>query len=205
MQISLAFNHFGKGLVQRMPRCRFGFFHVLNNDYTHWIMYAIGGTAHPTIISQGNRFIAPPDPTAKMVTFTFSSPRPIFTKHSSFRYPNMCNVQLYRICGHYLFIPLFGLKQITNRNNVVGEEWKNWIWRSENDVFLNGAYFVESGHPLDEKRFKKDFIKSKPGTYVRRLTRFAGQRRCIIGKSCQMYYYLYLYVYFVLQHFIQFK
>lgn len=67
MQISLAFNHFGKGLVQRMPRCRFGFFHVLNNDYTHWIMYAIGGTSHPTIISQGNRFIAPPNPTAKMV------------------------------------------------------------------------------------------------------------------------------------------
>ena len=72
MQITLAFNHFGKGLVQRMPRCRFGFFHVLNNDYTHWLMYAIGGTAHPTIISQGNRFIAPPNPIAKMVIFIFN-------------------------------------------------------------------------------------------------------------------------------------
>ncbi|CAK8536806.1 unnamed protein product [Lathyrus sativus] len=65
MQVTLAFNHFGKRLIQRMPRCRYGFIHVLNNDYTHWEMYAIGGTQHPTIISEGNRFIAPNNPNAK--------------------------------------------------------------------------------------------------------------------------------------------
>jgi pectate lyase len=53
--------------VQRMPRCRWGFVHVVNNDYTHWLMYAIGGSQHPTIISEGNRFIAPPDLAAKEV------------------------------------------------------------------------------------------------------------------------------------------
>nr|QNI23761.1 AP2/ERF transcription factor [Camptotheca acuminata] len=52
MQITVAFNHFGQGLTQRMPRCRWGFVHVVNNDYTHWLMYAIGGSSHPTIISQ---------------------------------------------------------------------------------------------------------------------------------------------------------
>lgn len=57
MQITLAFNHFGKRMVQRMPRCRFGYVHVVNNDYTHWNMYAIGGSKNPTIISQGNRYI----------------------------------------------------------------------------------------------------------------------------------------------------
>ena len=67
MQVTVAFNHFGRGLVQRMPRCRWGFFHVVNNDYTHWLMYAIGGSQHPTIISQGNRFIAPPNVAAKEV------------------------------------------------------------------------------------------------------------------------------------------
>ncbi|CAN1295413.1 Probable pectate lyase 5 [Linum perenne] len=61
MQVTIAFNHFGEGLVQRMPRCRHGYFHVVNNDYTHWIMYAIGGSASPTINSQGNRFLAPND------------------------------------------------------------------------------------------------------------------------------------------------
>ncbi|KAL1563120.1 putative pectate lyase P59 [Salvia divinorum] len=67
MQITVAFNHFGKRLVQRMPRCRFGYIHVVNNDYTHWLMYAIGGSSHPTVISQGNRYIAD-HPFAKQVT-----------------------------------------------------------------------------------------------------------------------------------------
>ncbi|XP_039042705.1 probable pectate lyase 19 [Hibiscus syriacus] len=68
MQVTVTFNHFGKELIQRMPRCRWGFFHVVNNDYTHWKMYAIGGSKHPTIISQGNRFVAPDDSKAKEVT-----------------------------------------------------------------------------------------------------------------------------------------
>lgn len=68
MQITVAFNHFGKGLIQRMPRCRWGFFHVVNNDYTHWLMYAIGGSSGPTIISEGNRYVAPEDEKAKEVT-----------------------------------------------------------------------------------------------------------------------------------------
>ncbi|CAI0627190.1 unnamed protein product [Linum tenue] len=56
MQVTVAFNHFGEGLIQRMPR--HGYFHVVNNDYTHWLKYAIGGSAAPTINSQGNRFLA---------------------------------------------------------------------------------------------------------------------------------------------------
>lgn len=67
MQVTVAFNHFGQGLVQRMPRVRWGFAHVVNNDYTHWLLYAIGGSMHPTILSQGNRFIAPFDPYSKEV------------------------------------------------------------------------------------------------------------------------------------------
>ncbi|KAJ0742372.1 putative pectate lyase [Helianthus annuus] len=68
MQVTIAYNHFGEGLVQRMPRCRHGHFHVVNNDYTHWEMYAIGGSADPTINSQGNRYLAPNNPNAKEVT-----------------------------------------------------------------------------------------------------------------------------------------
>lgn len=68
MQITVAFNRFGEALVQRMPRCRFGYFHVVNNDYTTWGEYAVGGSSHPTINSQGNRYVAPPNPNAKEVT-----------------------------------------------------------------------------------------------------------------------------------------
>jgi hypothetical protein len=48
-------------------RCRLGYFHVVNNDYTHWEMYAIGGSANPTINSQGNRFVAPDNRFSKEV------------------------------------------------------------------------------------------------------------------------------------------
>ncbi|XP_022850203.1 probable pectate lyase 12 [Olea europaea var. sylvestris] len=68
MQVTIAFNHFGKKLIQRMPRCRKGYIHVVNNDFTQWEMYAIGGSGNPTINSQGNRYIAPFDRNAKEVT-----------------------------------------------------------------------------------------------------------------------------------------
>lgn len=68
MQVTIAFNHFGEKLVQRMPRCRRGYIHVVNNDFTRWEMYAIGGSGNPTINSQGNRYTAPYDRNAKEVT-----------------------------------------------------------------------------------------------------------------------------------------
>ena len=41
---------------------------MLNNDYTHWQMYAIGGNQNPIIFSQGNRLITRDDNNAKAVT-----------------------------------------------------------------------------------------------------------------------------------------
>ncbi|KAK4791049.1 hypothetical protein SAY86_031462 [Trapa natans] len=138
MQITVAFNHFGKGLVQRMPRCRWGFIHVVNNDYTHWLMYAIGGSQHPTIISQGNRFIAPPNKASK---------------------------------------------EVTKRDYAPESVWKSWNWRSDGDLLLNGAFFVQSGSPYTRMN-KKDVIKAKPGSFVPRLTRFSGAVDCVRNKPC---------------------
>lgn len=59
MHVTVAFNRFEQTCTQRMPRCRFGFFQVVNNDYNKWGMYAVGGSANPTILSQGNRYLAP--------------------------------------------------------------------------------------------------------------------------------------------------
>ncbi|KAL6839399.1 hypothetical protein ACP4OV_030669 [Aristida adscensionis] len=139
MQITVAFNHFGRGLVQRMPRCRWGFFHVVNNDYTHWLMYAIGGSKNPTIISQGNRYIAPPNLAAKEVTKHLDAPE---------------------------------------------SEWKNWVWHSEDDLFMEGAYFTVTGGDITREFNKKDLVKPKPASYVTRLTRFAGSIPCRAGKAC---------------------
>jgi pectate lyase len=139
MQITVAFNHFGKGLVQRMPRCRFGFFHVVNNDYTHWQMYAIGGNRDPTIISQGNRFIAPDDGNAK---------------------------------------------EVTKREYAPYSEYKDWVWKSQGDVMMNGAFFNESGGQNERRYGQMDFIPAKNGKYVGKLTQFAGTLGCRVGKPC---------------------
>lgn len=138
MQITVAFNHFGQGLVQRMPRCRWGFFHIVNNDYTHWLMYAIGGSKNPTILSQGNRFIAPPNRNAK---------------------------------------------EVTKRDYASESEWKNWLWRSEGDLMMNGAFFTPSGNPKQNLDFP-DLIGPKPGTYANWITRFSGSLNCFEKKPC---------------------
>ncbi|KAG8383111.1 hypothetical protein BUALT_Bualt05G0150800 [Buddleja alternifolia] len=142
MQVTVAFNRFGKGLIQRMPRCRWGFFHVVNNDYSHWQLYAIGGSAHPTIISQGNRFRASNQP---------------YTK------------------------------EVTKRDYATKDEWMKWQWRSEGDLFQNGAFFTESGPPLAHAKSPltgNNLIKFKPGSFAGRLTRSAGSLRCHAGSLC---------------------
>ncbi|XP_057810886.1 pectate lyase-like [Salvia miltiorrhiza] len=142
MQVTVAFNRFGIGLIQRMPRARWGFVHVVNNDYSHWELYAIGGSAHPTIISQGNRFRA-----------------------SNYRYT----------------------KEVTKRDYAQESEWMKWQWRSEGDLFTNGAYFRESGPPLKHTKNPltgENLIKYKPGSFVGRLTRSSGALRCRNGHYC---------------------
>jgi pectate lyase len=139
MQITVAFNHFGKDLVQRMPRCRYGFFHVVNNDYTHWRMYAIGGNMNPTIISQGNRFRALDD----------------------IRY-----------------------KEVTKRESEDYSDYKNWVWKSQDDVFLNGAFFNQSGGQNERIFDRLDFISAKSGQHVKILTQFSGALNCRVGKRC---------------------
>ncbi|XP_071695389.1 pectate lyase 1-like [Rutidosis leptorrhynchoides] len=80
MQATVAFNHFAEGCGQRMPRCRFGFFQVVNNNYEKWGTYAIGGSSNPTILSQGNRFVAPDDPAKKHVCIRADAPEPEYMK-----------------------------------------------------------------------------------------------------------------------------
>ncbi|KAL3742194.1 hypothetical protein ACJRO7_017646 [Eucalyptus globulus] len=68
MRVTVVFNRFGSGLIERMPRVRFGYAHVANNQYDEWRMYAIGGSANPTIFSEGNYFLASNNPVSKQVT-----------------------------------------------------------------------------------------------------------------------------------------
>ncbi|KAJ0231153.1 hypothetical protein HA466_0300910 [Hirschfeldia incana] len=68
MKVTVAFNVFGPGLTERMPRVRFGYAHVANNMYNKWNLYAIGGSADPTIFSEANHFVAPDRKEHKEIT-----------------------------------------------------------------------------------------------------------------------------------------
>ncbi|XP_043689362.1 putative pectate lyase 2 [Telopea speciosissima] len=68
MKVTVAFNYFGPGCVERLPRVRFGYCHVVNNRYDQWLMYAVGGSANPTIFSEGNYYVAPNSRPFKQVT-----------------------------------------------------------------------------------------------------------------------------------------
>ncbi|KAH7307601.1 hypothetical protein KP509_22G068000 [Ceratopteris richardii] len=142
MRISICFNRFGPGLVQRMPRCRLGYFHIFNNEYIEWGMYAIGGSANPTIISEHNRYQA--SDSAKEVT-----------KRDSDEGPNV---------------------------------WGGWKWESNGDLFLNGAFFVESGdgggpRPIYGHQPYEEVAASSYG-YVLSMTSSAGALSCSPSRRC---------------------
>ncbi|KAE7995377.1 hypothetical protein FH972_000184 [Carpinus fangiana] len=136
MRVTIVFNRFGAGLVERMPRVRFGYAHVANNIYEEWRMYAIGGSADPTIFSEGNYFIAS------------------------------------------------SAKQITKRETKKGN-WNYWKWRSSKDVFVNGAYFVQSGWgSCAPYYYRAQSFAVAHGLMVPALTSNAGPLSCVAGKAC---------------------
>ncbi|CDP04431.1 unnamed protein product [Coffea canephora] len=141
MKVTVVFNHFGYGLVQRIPRVRVGYAHVANNFYEPWLFYAIGGSSNPTILSEGNYFIA----------------------------PNRTDT-----------------KQVTRRDNAGGpNNWKNWNWRSLDDVFVNGAYFVQSGNGSCYPNYNGSQVFTvASGDLVPSLTSDAGPLKCYPGLAC---------------------
>ncbi|KAJ7540930.1 hypothetical protein O6H91_10G036900 [Diphasiastrum complanatum] len=127
LKVTLMYNHFGPGCVQRMPRVRFGYAHVVNNRYTAWEMYAVGGSANPSIRSECNYYVASNDPSSK---------------------------------------------QVTKREYANG---MGWDWKSFGDIFINGAYFVQSGKGVADPYYSADqWFLIKPAVLVPALTVNAG-------------------------------
>ncbi|MQL71328.1 hypothetical protein Taro_003608 [Colocasia esculenta] len=152
MQVTIAFNRFGEALVQRMPRCRLGYIHIVNNDFTEWEMYAIGGSANPTINSQGNRYTAPGNPNAKEVSFATSTAYPLAL-------PSLSSISD---------------KMVTKRVDTDEKDWGGWNWRTEGDIMANGAFFVPSGAGLGLKFAKASSVEPKSAGMIDQLTMNAG-------------------------------
>ncbi|XP_002980134.2 pectate lyase 1 isoform X2 [Selaginella moellendorffii] len=52
------FRNWFRDSTQRMPHCRFGYCHVVNNLYSNWGYYALGARVTATILSEFNVFVA---------------------------------------------------------------------------------------------------------------------------------------------------
>ncbi|KAJ6961753.1 pectate lyase 1 [Populus alba x Populus x berolinensis] len=115
MQVTIAYNHFGEGLIQRMP------------------------SAEPTINSQGNRYNAPVNPFAK---------------------------------------------EVTKRVDTAAGYWKNWNWRSEGDLLLNGAYFTPSGAGASSSYARASSLGAKSSSMVGAMTANAGALGCRGARQC---------------------
>lgn len=82
------------------------------------------------------------------------------------------------ICVIHGIIPF----QVTERE---GGGWKNWKWRSSNDAFLNGAFFVQSGWGSSAPNYlKTQSFSVSPASMVPSLTANAGPLSCVAGKPC---------------------
>lgn len=64
------------------------------------------------------------------------------------------------------------------------ENWKNWNWRSEGDLFLNGAFFTTSGSGAGSSYTKAYNLAAKPSSLVANMTAGAGALRCRPGQQC---------------------
>ena len=54
------------------------------------------------------------------------------------------------------------------------EEWREWNWRSEGDIMVNGAYFVASGAGVEVKYEKAYSVEPKSASFIEQLTMNAG-------------------------------
>lgn len=53
-------------------------------------------------------------------------------------------------------------------------KWRNWNWRSEGDIMVNGAYFVASGDEVEVKYEKAYSVEPKSADFIDQITLNAG-------------------------------
>lgn len=136
---------------------------MVNNDYTHWEMYAIGGSANPTINSQGNRFLAPDNQFHKEVNVHLQ-----LMSHICSLVFNGCRISM-----------VMGNVQVTKHQDSTEGNW-----RSLGDLMLNGAFFTASGSTASSSYAKASSMAARPSSIVGSITAASGALNCKKGSSC---------------------
>lgn len=64
--------------------------------------------------------------------------------------------------------------QVTKRVETGEGEWKDWNWRSEGDIMVNGAFFVASGQGVEVKYEKAYSVEPKSAVLIDLLIMHSG-------------------------------
>ncbi|KAK4773822.1 hypothetical protein SAY87_028841 [Trapa incisa] len=75
-------------------------------------------------------------------------------------------------------------KEVTKHEDAPESRWKNWNWRSEGDLLLNGAFFTTSGAKSSSSYAKASSLGARSSSLVSSLTGSAGALTCRKGKQC---------------------
>ena len=73
---------------------------------------------------------------------------------------------------------------MTKHEDAPESEWKNWNWRSEGDLMLNGAYFRASGAGASASYARASSLGARPSTLVSSITASAGSLNCKKSSRC---------------------
>lgn len=74
--------------------------------------------------------------------------------------------------------------KVTKHESTPQSVWKNWNWRSEGDLMLNGAFFTRSGAGASPSYAKASSLSARPSSLVGSMTMGSGALRCRKGTRC---------------------
>jgi pectate lyase len=95
----------------------------------------------------------------------------------------MLNSQRIKTCTKLIFI-FHWHWQVTKRVETPEGQWKGWNWRSEGDLYLNGAYFTASGAGASASYARASSLGAKSSAMVGTITSNAGALGCKRGRQC---------------------
>ena len=74
--------------------------------------------------------------------------------------------------------------QVTKHEEALESEWRNWNWKTEGDLMLNGAYFRQSGSAGASTYARASSLSARPSQLVGSMTMGAGVLTCKKGSRC---------------------
>ena len=73
---------------------------------------------------------------------------------------------------------------MTQREDTTESEWKNWNWRSEGNIYLNGAFFTPSGKESSSSYARASSLSARPSSFVGSITKSAGVLKINKNSHC---------------------